>query len=242
MTCLERYLAGEHEQVWAELRALGNAIRREPVLSDARAVAAEMMRRVRRNLQRIVARLEAAGYTFGLYPDGTDGYYSDGPLVPLSGATRAEAIGLAERLGPLPLSLEAFWNEVGCVDLVGMHPAAPELLDPLVVHAPEGKLAELDDWEADCLEEGREGGTGERFEAELAPDDLIKDNISGGPAYSVALPEPAADFVLLNERHGIDFVPYLRLAILRWGGFPGLEGRDERWNLVEGLTEGLEPF
>jgi hypothetical protein len=38
-TYLERYLAGEHEPVWAELQALGAAVRAEPLYSDALAVA-----------------------------------------------------------------------------------------------------------------------------------------------------------------------------------------------------------
>jgi hypothetical protein len=64
---------------------------------------------------------------------------------------------------------------------------------------------------------------------------------SEGPATKSlqGLREPALDATagsaLLNERHGLDFIPYLRLAILRWGGSPGLDGHAE-------LTEGLEPF
>jgi hypothetical protein len=45
MSYLERYLTGEHEQVWAELVALGAAVRDEPLYSDALAVARETMRR-----------------------------------------------------------------------------------------------------------------------------------------------------------------------------------------------------
>lgn len=247
MSYLERYVAGEHEQVWAELRALGADVRREPVRSDARAVAAETMRRVRRNLERIVAKLQAAGAEFGVYPDGTAPDYTLGPLTPSSAATRADAGALDERTGPLPLSLEAFWNEVGAVDLVARYPFAPQLLDPLVVDPPEGPLAELDEWEGDDgrgdeEEADEDPDRPRRFEAPLAPDHLHKDNISGGLPYAVALPDPAADCVLLNERHGMEFVPYLRLAILRWGGLPGLDGRGEQWELLPSLTEGLEPF
>lgn len=245
MTFLDRYLAGEHEQVWAELRALGADVRREPVRSDARAVAGETMRRVRRNCERIVAKLEASGAVFGVYPDGSVPSYAPGPLTPPSAATRTDAAALDERIGPLPLSLEAFWNEVGSVNFVGMYRSAPDLLDPLVIDPPDGTLEELDNWE----EDGGWGNQGEddpgappRFEGGLAPDYLHKDNISGGLPYAVALPEPAADFELLNERHGMEFIPYLRLAILRWGGFPGLDGRDERWELIPTLIEGLEPF
>jgi hypothetical protein len=38
-TYLERYLAGEHEQVWREIAVLGDVVRDEPALPDAEAVA-----------------------------------------------------------------------------------------------------------------------------------------------------------------------------------------------------------
>ena len=238
MNYLQRYRNGEHEQVWRDLQALGPAVRHEPHYSLAREVASDTMRRVRRNCERIVSRLHAAGYVFGLYPDGSRGYSTEGPLVHPSDATRADRASLEARVGPLPLSLVAFWQEVGSVDLVGMHPAWPELLDPLVVYSPEAALSDVDSWEDD---EGEDNASG-RFEASLAPDDLHKDNISGGPPYSVALPDPSVDFAFLNERHGLLFVPYLRLAILRWGGFPGLDSRAARFDPLHELIAGLEPF
>ncbi len=238
MDFLQRYLNGEHELVWNELQALGPAVRGEPHLSAARAVAAETMCRVRRNCERLVDRLRDAGYVFGIYPDGSDGYYSEGPLAAPSDATGADVARLEARVGPLPLSLVAFWQEVGSVDLVGMGTSWPEHLDPLVVDGPNSVLAELDDWEED--QEGEDEP--EPFEGGLAPDDLHKDNVSGGPPYGVRLPDASADFRFVNERHGLFFVPYLRLAILRWGGFPGLDGRSGRFDLLHGLTDGLEPF
>ena len=78
--------------------------------------------------------------------------------------------------------------------------------------------------------------------AGLAPDDLHKDNTSGGDPYGVRLPNPAADFLFEYERHGLLFVPYLRLAILEWGGFPGLAGRDQSFPPLDELHAGLEPF
>ena len=78
MNYLERYRNGEHAQVWAELQALGARVRQEPYLADAEAVAAETMRRVRRNCERIVARLNVLGYVFGTYPDGTRRSYAAG--------------------------------------------------------------------------------------------------------------------------------------------------------------------
>ena len=46
---LSRYLAGEHEQVWAELISLGGQVREPGYFDDAYAVATETMRRVRHN-------------------------------------------------------------------------------------------------------------------------------------------------------------------------------------------------
>jgi len=239
MNYLDRYLNGEHEQVWLELQSLGPAVREEPVHAQARQVAAETMRRVRRNCERLLERLRASGYEFGVYPDGSRGYYTQGPLVRPTDAMLADYAALEEQAGPLPLSLIAFWQEVGSVDFVGRHPSWPSGLDPLVVYPPEAAISDLDSMEVDEQGEFRPS---ESFEASLAPDDLHKDNVSGGSPYSVALPNPTADFVLLYERHNLHFVPYLRLAILRWGGFPGLDGRAIAFEPLSILTAVLEQF
>ena len=233
MNYLERYHEGEYEPVWDELTALGPAVRQELHYSQALEVAAETMRRVRRDCELIVARLHSRSYLFGLYPDGTTGYYTDGPLVPASDTTRAGMAELEAEAGPLPLSLVAFWQEVGSVDFVGMHPEWPDGLDPLVVNPPEAALSLL-------YEE--EGDEDTEWFAGLAPDDLHKDNVSGGDPYGVALPNSSADFVFLEERHNLPFVSYLRMAILRWGGFPGLDGRSTRFEPLGDLIAGLEPF
>src|SRR5215813_3171794 len=207
MNYLERYRNGEYERVWVELQSLGPAVREEPIYSAARKVATETMRRVRRDCELIVSRLRAVGYVFGVYPDGSAGYYTEGPLVPPSEVSRANIARLEDRVGPIPISLFAFWQEVGSVDLVGMRLSWPEGLDPLVVYEPEVAISDLDDWEID-VEEGMVNDHW-RFKAGLAPDEFHKDKVSGGASYSVALPDKSADFMLLNERHNMLFVPYL---------------------------------
>ncbi len=62
---LERYLAGEHEQVWDELTALGEAVYEASLYEEARAVACETMRRARHNIEHLIPRLVALGYQFG---------------------------------------------------------------------------------------------------------------------------------------------------------------------------------
>jgi len=232
---LERYLSGEYHQVWQELQAMGAAALKEPNRAVATQVAHETMRRVGRNCTRLVSRLTALGYRFGIYPDGSSGYYSMGPLAAPDRDLHSDISALEAAVGPLPLSLVAFWEEVGSVDLVGMHPDWPTGLDPLVVDPPAAGVSELDEM-ADMLD------TLGHFEASLAPDDLHKGNISGGAPYAVELPNKSADFVLANESHAMLFVPYLRMAILRYGGFPGLEGRETEFEHLDGLLDGLEPF
>jgi len=232
MNLLERYRNGEYERVWDELQALGSLVRQDPYYSEAQAVATETMRRVRRNCERLVSRLQTLGYTFGTFPDGTRRSYTVDPLTLPSGQMRADCAELESEAGPLPLSLFTFWQEVGAVDLVGGHPAWPDGLDPLVVDPPEGALSFLYDEEDES--QGQFAG--------LAPDDLHKDNTSGGDPYGVRLPNPAADFLFVYERHNMLFVPYLRLAILQWGGFPGLDGRGIAFAPLGDLLAGLEPF
>ena len=253
MNYLERYRNGECEQVWSDLQALGAAVREEPHYSEARAVATETMRRVRWTCELLVSRLRALGYLFGTYPDGSTAYYKEGPLVGPSNHTRADCAELEAEAGPLPLSLVAFWEEVGVVYFVGMHPEWPDGLDPLVVSPPAAALCDIsevagNDWFEKSFYSQLKGALGHKnfeapkFFAGLAPDDLHKDNVSGGDPYGLYLPNPAADFTLVYERHDLPFVAYLRLAILRWGGFPGLEGRGEPFAPLAALVADLEPF
>ncbi len=234
MNFLERYKSGEYEAVWSELQALGADVLQESILGSARAVALETMGRVRSNCGILVSRLRSMNYKLGIYPDGSEGYYSEGPLVEPSKTLQQDLHRLQAKYGPIPLSLEAFWQVVGSIDLVGMGPAWPGQLDPLVVNPPIGALIDLEDMEEENPEGPLQGG--------LSPDDLHKDNISGGSPYAVGLPCASADFLLLNERHELLFVPYLRLSILRWGGFPGLDGRHIDFPPLKALTENLIPF
>ncbi len=111
----------------------------------------------------------------------------------------------------------------------------PTEMDPLVVLPPEAAISDLQDKDDMVESVGH-------FEAGLAPDYLHKEAVSGGPAYAVRLPDTGADFLLRNERHNLYFVPYLRFAILRFAGFPGLDGGDEEFDALPELLEGLEPF
>jgi hypothetical protein len=75
----------------------------------------------------------------------------------------------------------------------------------------------------------------------IAPDDLHKANTSGGSPYEMVIPDQRADGELVNERHHLFFVDYLRLCF-RFGGFPGYDGVDNVPAEIANLSRGLIPF
>lgn len=271
ITYLERYLAGEHEQVWDELTALGAVVRQEPVYRDALAVARETMRRVRHNIETLIPRLRASGYAFGY--EGPRGRAIPAglrypPFTPPAANISGTVAALESRAGILPLSLRAFYEIVGGVNFVGEPPAtgspwctAPEDLDALYVYPAQIALEEAISWQ-----DRFEGVTDEEWDLAdeedpcdgrayyalardcwlvlIAPDEWLRYNYSGCGEYEIALPNPAADARLLTEPHRTTFVNYLRIC-MRWAGLPKLErasGSEAALPLVSALTCDLLPI
>ena len=223
---LDRYQAGEHRQVWKELIALKGRVREDPHAADALAVACETMRRVETNVRTLVQRLAAMKYRFTTKPH----------VAPASGVSRA-VVEFERTTGALPLSLRTFYEIVGEVNLLGSHPTltprgddiAP---DPLLVYGFDDRLVEFDE-----DDEGEEAPSA----ITIAPDDLHKADISGGAPYEITIPDESADGELVNERHELYFVDYLRLCF-RFGGFPGYDGLTTVPAEIEILGQGLLEF
>jgi hypothetical protein len=139
--------------------------------------------------------------------------------------------------GPLPISLRAWYEQVGGVSLMGSHPVisplnSPTCSDPLVI-CPLGELFQMLD-----MGEGEDGG----LQLWLAPDDLHKANVSGGDPYIITVPNAAADAPFENECHETNFVPYLR-KVFEWGGFPGwAHDGNPPLKEIAALKEGLLPL
>jgi|GEM_PF-1165297 len=113
-TYLQRYSSGEHEQVWAELVALGSAVAGASLYPDALAVARETMTRVRKNAELVVSKLKTLDYVFE-YPNRA---------LAVPEPDIQEQIAQLERYaaGYIPLALRAFYEIVGSIDLTGNHP------------------------------------------------------------------------------------------------------------------------
>src|SRR5215208_5192522 len=141
--------------------------------------------------------------------DGATGRMASAKAHVPPGPDAANRVATFEKeFGTLPLSLRAFYEVVGEVNLSGRHPAIdppnnPVAIDPLQVYGLDEGIVQYDDEED---EEGKPSSV------VIAPDDLHKANTSGGDAYEMAIPDPRADGELVNERHGLFFVDYLRLC------------------------------
>lgn len=210
---IERYLRGEYQQVWRELITLGDRVWDEPNWGQATAVARETMIRVRENVERLIPRLKKIGYRFacdepGMIDDAKPAH------TPPTGR-EAELVGDYEKsFGvSIPLSLRAFYEVVGAVDLRGRHPNWHGHQDALQVYGLDVTREDADGWE----------GTIRKIY--LFPDQLMKDGYSGaGPMY--LRPGRVADCPVGFEGGNLPFtfVEYLRNAF-QWGGSGGAFGR-----------------
>ncbi len=260
----ERYGAGEREAVWDELLAMGDRVRDEPIFSEALAVGRETMSRVRQNIERLIGRLDEIGYRFtharsvSLRPRSKTNPFTKQPVanrtefyrepmvfLPPSPDVGGQIAELERMAGPLPISLRAWYEIVGEVNLMGSHPAWPRAVDrsrvypdPLVMLSAESALRDHDTWSKNREFGLIEGSSPFRV---WTHDALTKAGLSGA-GYYIRLPNPTADAPLEGERHNAYFIDYLRICF-RWGGFPGFEfaSKPPRHDLAY-LAEGLIPI
>jgi hypothetical protein len=151
--------------------------------------------------------------------------------------------------GVLPLSLRAFYEEVGGVNFVGDWPETAydwrveQALDPLRVESLEDALEACRAWRRWGASSHRANSPADDVcPVPIAPDFDLKYNVSGTGAYEILVPDASADALLRLERHATTFVNYLRICF-RWAGFPGLE-RAQRLPMSDlaRLTDDLLPL
>lgn len=228
----ERYLNGFYQEVYDELLQAQEQVFDEPLYEDALLVGRAMMKRVRYNLERVIARLRTLDYRFGegfweedITPEEKALIEQDIPVFQAPPAATAERLVMLEQLvGSLPVALTCWYHEVGAVNLIGLFPPSNNqvfdkeygtLVDPLFVYSLEMLLK---------MSRGLSANRKESFiqSLSLSPDNYYKYQLSGSGAYTLSLPAQVFDTLLLRERHHTTFVNYLRYCF-RWGGFPGLE-------------------
>src|SRR5262249_21209251 len=109
--------SGGSETIWDQLRALGDLEEGTPAWAEAYSVALETMRRARQNVERIVAFLRDQGYRFGDKPAPFGD--AEPPWLPPAPDVTEQLQRLTALVGPIPLSLRAWWEVVGFVSLEG---------------------------------------------------------------------------------------------------------------------------
>jgi hypothetical protein len=144
--------------------------------------------------------------------------------------------------GEMPLSLRAWYQTVGAVNLVGTHPelAPPGVeCDPLFV-AP---LQFVQDFGLAWNEDHAGDDEPPPFQLPISPHRIAKTSGSTNISfYTVSLPNMGMDAVIENEPHGRRFVEYLRVCF-EWGGFPGYaDCAQPAPSVLASLKEGLEPL
>ena len=168
------------------------------------------------------------------------------------GRKEMAAVKKMEKAGVfLPLSLRAWIEEVGDVNLAGAHPRlcfwegenfAGTYADPLMI-SPRLCLWEMEAW----LEERQAGEAPAPLDAVLGWDARAKARLAVADeqldyGYSVALPDAAADAALKGAPRDIAFVDYLRLSF-ECGGFAGwAHSKDPPRQEIAFLTQGLLPI
>jgi hypothetical protein len=146
---------------------------------------------------------------------------------------------LEQDIGFVPLSLRAWYEEVGAVNFFGYHAewnALVRSFQPSFYQAgklsPLHLMVECDPLQACVLDRPRLAALhqyhelGQPYELCLAPDRYLKSHQSGGGCwYLFLLPNADADAVLWGDpvsATSVTFVQYLRTSLLTWAGFPGM--------------------
>lgn len=246
MAYLERYLNGEHRQVWSELQDLGDEIYSVPLYSECYAVALETMTRVRRNIELLISRLRDIEYVFhAKNAQDLDFSLSNPPqhifedeciILPESYDFESEIAAIEAMVGAIPLSIKAFYRVIGAVNLVGRYPPWQEchLLDSLQVNSPKMALF----W----LKTNYEPIEYQAATIIISPDKYHKIGMSGAGVYSMRMPNRLMDCVVEDEPHQLYFVDYLRLS-LQWAGMLGIEKCPQIPNAeISHLIDGFMPF
>ena len=129
---LDRYIRGEHEAVWNDLRRLGPSVRQKPYLEPAEDVCREMVRRSRENLVSLIGRLQLIEFEFWsmkakklirLTPEEAREPWTQ-PAVwePPKKDTAAKLARLEKKGIVVPLALRIWAEEIGQISFLGSHP------------------------------------------------------------------------------------------------------------------------
>ncbi|HZY37366.1 MAG TPA: hypothetical protein VFE53_11990 [Mucilaginibacter sp.] len=218
-----RYLNGEDgRSVYDDIYDLGLDAFNDKYFDDVQKVMIETFSRVAFNLQIIFSELKNINYAFKTEFQ----YNSDRPLMAPLPDTDKLLIKVDKALkdfGQIPFSLKLFYKIVGSCDLSWNYKKNQEMFweyaDPIQINSLDDIVSYVSDgdWK-EYMDEVLEDDNSQYASIELAADYYHKDNISGGPPYSIQITrEPSIDSLFLNEPNETTFINYLRICMENCG-------------------------
>lgn len=238
------YETGKHREVWSQLSSIGD-FNNSDLKDEALSIARLAMKRVRRNIEILIARWVGRGHQFGydwVSPRLFRSISKVALQTPLLGTPGIEEIAAMDRfedeIGPIPIVMRAFYEVIGGVNFGGrIANSWPDecSLDPLQILAftPQSNRLIERKWKI----------------LEVAEDPCHKYLYSGVGSIYVPLPSLTFDPPILFEDSPfllndvpLTFGNYLRQMILEFGGI-GAAFNGSNWSeLVDFLTKDLEEF
>jgi len=223
MTFYNRYINGEDgKSVYSDIYNLGQEAFSDKYFDDIQNVLTETFKRVAFNLEIIFSELKNINYAFK-----TEFRFNfERPLLSPLLDTDQLLIKLDDAVndfGHIPLSLKLFYKIVGSCNFAWDYETRPEMFwecaDPIQINSLDDVFNYVSDGDwREYLSEILEDDNSELPFLELAADYLHKDNISGGPPYSIQLTkEPSIDSLFLNEPNETTFINYLRICMENCG-------------------------
>lgn len=225
----DRYQAGQHVAVWRELVELGEAVRHEPLLSEATAVCKEVVRRAESNLHILHRRLLDLGYEFS---------DPEAALKPAADDATSKIDEFEKEFGLLPVVARLWYTTFASVNFCqadgqrsnpngGFPPSGPDIyglgshpvlyFQSLAQSREQLRLLEAEH-EHDAKQAQELGH--EHHSTEIGSHLFLGGWASNCDPKGFVLPCSGIDDVIYNDGGGdVYFVDELR-NVFQWGGFP----------------------
>ncbi|MES2277576.1 MAG: hypothetical protein V4592_16245 [Bacteroidota bacterium] len=218
-----RYINGEDGRlVYNDIYRLGQEAFDEKHYADVYSVLVETFNRVAFNLKIILSELKSIGYVLN---DESGLNFQKPLLAPLPNTDHLliKLDNAVSDFGYVPVSLKLFYSIVGSCNLGWNYDKNPNLFwrcaDPIQISSLNDVVSEVSDtdWK-EYLIEVLEDDISQDPCLELAADYFHKDNVSGGPPYSIQITKnKSIDSLFLNEAHNTTFIDYLRICMENCG-------------------------
>lgn len=180
---------------------------------------AEIMRKALHNVELLIERLEAAGYLFAI---------PEYMRIPAPRDAAAQIDAFEAKCGRfLPMTYRAWYETIGCVCLMGTHPAWPRI----TYNGLGGEASAIcaDPLVAFWTPEFGQSKSGSNERIEFAPDPGHKANYSSSGSYNLPTTvSPSIDAIVTdddNPQYRRTFLDHLRDSFDA-GGFPGWQHDD----------------